>query len=75
VSKTAHAVEREFKVQQALGKAPGVPVAKVYCLCEDPSIIGTPFYIMDFVQGRIFAGASLEGVRSKQEKRELFVRE
>jgi aminoglycoside phosphotransferase (APT) family kinase protein len=51
--KGAHAVEREAKVLAALGKT-GFPVAHVYGLCTDDSIIGTWFYIMEMVEGRIF---------------------
>ena len=49
----AHAVEREYRVITALGKQ-GFPVAKSYGLCEDPGVIGTPFYVMEMVEGRIF---------------------
>jgi len=48
--KSAHAVEREFRVTQALGKA-GIPVAGGARLCEDSSVVGTPFYLMDYVPG------------------------
>lgn len=50
---SAHAVDREYRVIQAL-QATDVPVARPICLCEDPSVIGTIFYVMDFVEGRIF---------------------
>jgi aminoglycoside phosphotransferase (APT) family kinase protein len=53
VSKTAHKVEREYRIIAALAKT-DVPVPKAYCLCEDDSVIGTPFYIMEFLDGRIF---------------------
>lgn len=53
LSKTAHAVEREYRIIAALAKT-DVPVPKAYCLCEDTSVIGTPFYIMEFLDGRIF---------------------
>ncbi len=49
---SAHAVDREFRVISALGKA-GFPVPKSYLLCEDEDIIGTAFYLMDFVAGRV----------------------
>ena len=49
---SAHAVDREFRVISALAKT-DVPVARTYALCEDPSVIGTAFYIMDCVEGRI----------------------
>jgi len=54
LSATAHAVEREFRVLNAIGTSSDVPVPNVYVLCEDSSIIGTPFYVMEFVKGRIF---------------------
>jgi len=50
---SAHAVDREFKVMAALGGA-GFPAPKMHGLCEDESVIGTAFYVMDFVDGRIF---------------------
>ncbi|KAI7860730.1 kinase-like domain-containing protein [Circinella umbellata] len=59
LSKTAHAVEREFRVLDALGKSSDVPVPKVYALCEDNSVLGTPFYIMEFLEGRIFSDVRL----------------
>jgi aminoglycoside phosphotransferase (APT) family kinase protein len=49
----AHAVEREYRVISAL-HAEGFPVARVYGLCEDAAVIGTPFYVMEMVEGRIF---------------------
>lgn len=53
ISKTAHKVEREYRIIHALAKT-DVPAPKAYCLCEDSSVIGTPFYIMEFLDGRIF---------------------
>jgi aminoglycoside phosphotransferase (APT) family kinase protein len=50
--KSAHAVEREFRVMEALRGSP-VPVPQTYLLCEDPSIVGTPFFIMAYLDGRI----------------------
>ncbi|HTU11458.1 MAG TPA: phosphotransferase family protein [Allosphingosinicella sp.] len=49
----AHAIEREYRVITALGNQ-GFPVAKSYGLCEDEAVIGTPFYVMEMVEGRIF---------------------
>jgi aminoglycoside phosphotransferase (APT) family kinase protein len=49
---SAHAVDREYKVISALG-ATGFPVAKAYGLCVDEGVIGTMFYVMEMVQGRI----------------------
>jgi aminoglycoside phosphotransferase (APT) family kinase protein len=50
---SAHAVDREFRVQKALRTGP-VPVSRVHALCRDAAIIGSAFYVMDFVPGRIF---------------------
>ena len=49
---SAHAVDREFRVISGLATTP-VPVAKAYALCEDSGVIGTMFYIMDCVEGRV----------------------
>lgn len=51
--KSAHAVDREFRVQRALAGT-DVPVAKVHLLCQDPSVIGSDFYVMDMIEGRNF---------------------
>lgn len=51
--KSAHAVEREYRVMNALGPTP-VPVPKVHHLCEDASVLGTAFFVMEFLDGRIF---------------------
>jgi len=61
LSKTAHQVEREYRIIHALEKT-DVPVPKAYCLCEDPQVIETPFYIMKFLDGRIIEDASFPGV-------------
>jgi aminoglycoside phosphotransferase (APT) family kinase protein len=58
---SAHAVDREYRVITALG-ATDVPVPRTYLLCEDDSVIGTPFYVMDFVRGRIFADPMMPGI-------------
>ena len=49
----AHAVEREFQVLDALNGS-GVPIPHVHAFCEDPSVLGAAFYVMDYVEGRIF---------------------
>ena len=56
--KSAHAVDRDYRVIKALGQ-PAVPVPRVYCLCEDDSVIGSMFYVMEFMEGRIFWDGSL----------------
>lgn len=49
---SAHAIEREFRVMSALAQT-NVPVAKMLVLCEDESVIGRAFYLMEYVQGRV----------------------
>ncbi len=58
---SAHAVDREFRVLEAL-KDTDVPVAHVYALCEDEAILGSAFYVMDYIHGRIFWDATLPEV-------------
>ncbi len=67
---SAHAVDREYRVMTALGRQ-DFPVPKTYALCEDDSVIGTTFFIMDYVDGRIFWDASLPEV-PKEERKPLF---
>ncbi|MBS1302908.1 phosphotransferase family protein [Loktanella sp. SALINAS62] len=59
--KSAHAVDREFRVQRALADT-DVPVAQVHLLCQDPAIIGSDFYVMDHVDGRNFNEPTLDGL-------------
>jgi aminoglycoside phosphotransferase (APT) family kinase protein len=58
---SAHAVDREFRVLAALQDT-AVPVPKVYALCEDLAVIGSMFYVMDYIEGRIFWDALLPEV-------------
>jgi aminoglycoside phosphotransferase (APT) family kinase protein len=58
---SAHAIDREFRVMNALNKA-GFPTAKQFALCMDESVIGRAFYIMDFVEGRVLWDQSLPGM-------------
>lgn len=67
---SAHAVDREYTVMTAL-HGEGFPAPKTYCLCEDDSVIGTTFFIMDFVEGRIFWDSGLPEV-SKEDRRPLY---
>ncbi|EFE37022.1 uncharacterized protein ARB_04549 [Trichophyton benhamiae CBS 112371] len=69
LSKTAHRVEREYQIIHALEKT-DVPVPRTICLCEDESVIGTAFYIMEFLDGRIFVDPAMPGV-TPDERREL----
>lgn len=70
ILKGAHAVEREAQVLTALGKA-GYPVAHVHGLCTDDSVIGSWFYVMEMVEGRIFWDATFPGV-SREERPAYF---
>lgn len=64
---SAHAVEREFRVISALWET-SVPVAKAYVLCQDPAVIGTDFYLMDFIEGRVFRNYALPGMAPEQRR-------
>lgn len=55
---SAHMVDREYRVMHALHDT-DVPTAKMYALCEDDSVIGTPFFIMEYVEGRLFWNVQL----------------
>ncbi len=63
--KSAHAVDREYRVIQALG-ATAVPVPLAYCLCDDDRVIGSMFYVMEFVPGRIFWDGALPDQNPQQ---------
>jgi aminoglycoside phosphotransferase (APT) family kinase protein len=67
---SAHAVEREYRIMTALSGS-DVPVPRTWCLCEDPTVIGTPFYVMDCVDGRIFWDPALPGM-SPDERAAIF---
>ncbi len=67
---SAHAVDREFRVIQALHPT-GFPVARPHVLCEDESVIGTAFYVMDFVEGRVLWDQSLPGMSKAERARDL----
>jgi aminoglycoside phosphotransferase (APT) family kinase protein len=59
--KSAHAVDREFRIISALYAA-GFPVPRPLVLCEEDSVIGTTFFVMEFVEGRIFWDLDLPGL-------------
>ena len=67
---SAHAVEREFRVITALRQA-GMPVPRTFCLCEDESVIGRSFYVMDYVEGRVLWEQSLPGM-TKPERAAIY---
>jgi aminoglycoside phosphotransferase (APT) family kinase protein len=82
LSQTAHQVEREFTVLNALHQynirpdtppEKRVPVPIPYTLCEDVKVIGTPFYVMEFVEGRIFTDVTMPGV-SQKDQAEMYVK-
>jgi aminoglycoside phosphotransferase (APT) family kinase protein len=62
---SAHQVEREYRIIKALANT-DVPVPRTRLLCEDTSVIGTPFFVMDYVEGRIFADPLLPGVTREE---------
>lgn len=68
--KSAHQVEREYRVLTALHSC-GVPVPKTYLLCEDESVIGQTFYVMEMVEGRVITDPSLPNM-NKEERTALY---
>ncbi|MDA8978473.1 phosphotransferase family protein [bacterium] len=69
--KSAHAVDREYRVLAALADT-DVPVAKVYHLCEDSDVIGSMFYIMEFCKGNVHWESSLEDISSNQLRAKMY---
>ncbi|KAJ7270043.1 kinase-like domain-containing protein [Mycena haematopus] len=81
ISNTAHQIEREYTMLRALRthntnpstpRAQHIPIPAPIILCEDKSIIGTPFYVMEFVDGRIFTDSAMPQV-SPQDRRECWL--
>lgn len=64
---SAHAIEREFRVLQALHEST-VPVARPYVLCTDESIIGRAFYVMEFLDGRVFWDQGLPNLNTAERR-------
>jgi aminoglycoside phosphotransferase (APT) family kinase protein len=62
---SAHQVDREYRVMKALGDT-GFPVPRMRVLCEDESVIGQAFYVMDFMPGRIFRDARMPGLEGAE---------
>ena len=58
---SAHAIDREYRVMNAL-RATDVPVPQVFFYCDDTAIAGTPFFIMEFLDGRVMTDQSLPGM-------------
>ena len=61
----AHAVDREYRVMGAL-QGTGVPVPRMLAYCGDAAILGTPFYLMEFLEGRVLMDQSLPGMDTQQ---------
>ena len=68
---SAHAVDREYKVMTALQNT-HVPVPKTYGLCEDGEVLGTPFFVMDFLDGDIYWDLLLAD-KSPKERKEIYM--
>lgn len=64
----AHAVDREYKVMHAL-RDTDVPVPQVFAYCDDEAVIGTPFYVMEWLEGRVFVDQSLPGLSAAERTR------
>ncbi|GAA5827977.1 hypothetical protein JCM5353_002856 [Sporobolomyces roseus] len=72
LSKTAHAIDREYRILEALGKEGTVPVPKVYHLCKDESVIGRQWYLMEYLQGRKFEDVRMPEIETKEEREQLW---
>lgn len=68
---SAHAIEREFAVMRGL-QGTGVPVAHMHVLCEDESVIGRAFYVMEFVQGRVLWDQALPDM-TREQRRDIYL--
>ena len=64
---SAHAVDREYRIITALRNT-DVPVARSYALCRDDAVIGTMFYVMDYVEGRVLWDPTLPGLTPAQRR-------
>jgi aminoglycoside phosphotransferase (APT) family kinase protein len=62
---SAHAVDREYRVMSALA-ATDVPVPRMLAMCDDETVLGTPFYVMEYVQGRVLWDPTLPGMSREQ---------
>lgn len=69
--KGAHAIDREYRVQSALAGS-GVPVPRMVAYCEDAGILGTPFYLMERLEGRVWHETSMPGV-APAERRAMYL--
>ena len=69
--KSAHAVDREYRVMAAL-RDTDVPVANVYHLCEDPTVIGSMFNIMEFCEGNIHWASTLKAIDNNAQRGAMY---
>ena len=69
IDKTAHAIDREYHVLRYLkARDPRIPVPMPYHLCSDIGVIGVPFFVMEFVEGRIFKDPALKSVPASERR-------
>src|SRR5438552_13495203 len=68
---SAHAVDREFRVMRALADT-AVPVPRVHALCDDDAVVGSAFYVMEFLDGRIFWDQRLPDITDPAERGAMF---
>lgn len=64
---SAHAIDREYRVMNALSGT-AVPVPRMLHYCDDRTVIGTPFYLMSYAQGRVFMDPALPGLAPAQRR-------
>lgn len=69
--KGAHAVDREYRVMHALRNT-AVPVPRTLCFCEDPSVLGTPFFCYEYVEGIFLRDPALPEIASSAERRRIY---
>ena len=69
--KSAHAVDREYRILSALAST-DVPVAKVFHLCEDVEVIGSMFYLMEYIEGNVHWNAALEEAQDNQQRTQMY---
>ncbi|WP_163591230.1 phosphotransferase, partial [Klebsiella pneumoniae] len=67
---SAHAIDREYRVISALAGT-DVPVPPALLYCDDRGIVGTPFYVMERLEGRVFHDCALDGI-APQERRSMY---
>ncbi|GAA6046987.1 hypothetical protein JCM3770_003465 [Rhodotorula araucariae] len=73
ISKTAHAIDREYRILDALGHEGSVPVPKVYHLCKDDGVIGRQWYLMEYLAGRKFEDVRMPEIETKAEREALWL--